>query len=149
MYSWTENKGPKSNTREEKQQVIKTRNERRYNMTAIRITNTVSKTVQSAWSIALISVLIIKIFEKIVNGFFFYDHMAYLISFSVFALLFAIATAGVMLKHRWGLSLGIYATILDVLVTSYTGGIYATASVILGLFVAISSFFVYKYSFDK
>lgn len=118
-------------------------------MATIRVSKEVSKTVQSSWTISLIAVLIIKIFEKIVNGFFLYDQLIYLVSLSIFALLFAVATAGVMLRQRWGLSLGIYATILDVIVTSYTGGIYASASVILGIFVAISSYFVYKYTFDK
>lgn len=118
-------------------------------MAHVRISNEISKTTQSAWSIGLLSLLIIKIFEKIIDGIFLYDQIAYVISFSIFALLFAIATAGVMLKHKWGLSIAIYATILDVLVTSSTGGFYGTASVLIGVLICIASFFVYRYTFDR
>jgi len=115
----------------------------------IRIRKSVPKTVQSAWTVGLVALLIIKIFEKIVEAFFFRDQMSYLIALSAFAFLFAVSTAGVLQRQKWGIGFAVIISILDILVASYTGGTLAATSVVLGLGILIGSYFVYKYSFDK
>ncbi len=115
----------------------------------VQIRASVPKTVQSAWNIGLISLLIVKIFEKIVEAFFFRDQTSYLVSLCIFAFLFAVSTAGILQRQRWGIGFAVVISILDILVASYTGGALAATSVVLGIGVLIGSYFVYKYSFDR
>ena len=53
-------------------------------MATVKVSAPVSKTVQSSWSITLIALLIIKVFEKIVDAFFFSSETPLLVSFCVF-----------------------------------------------------------------
>ena len=119
------------------------------NQAAIRVRESVPKTVQSSWIIGLSALLIIKVFEKIVEAISYSDQITLLVSLSAFAFLYAVCTAFVLMRQRWGIGLSVVVAILDMIVVSYMGGALSTTSVVLGIGVLIGAYFVYKYVFDK
>ncbi len=108
----------------------------------------VPKTVQSAWSIGLCALIIIKIFEKILVAVWARE-VIHIGAFSIFAFLFCLAAAGILLKQSWGIGFAVVIATLDILVSSYTGGAESTISVLFSLAILLASFFTYRNVFDK
>jgi hypothetical protein len=95
----------------------------------------------TTWFVALVAMLIFKIFETVTSSIAVFDEKVYFFALCAFSLIYIVSLGGSLLKQKWGAGLAIFMSLIHIVTATYLGGSESMISVASSFIVV---FFAYK-----